>query len=70
MRRFVIGAERTTGTSLGERLISFTTLDPWAASLCQQARDKKLTLRVKYQLTRWFDANLLHVELAKDEATV
>lgn len=70
LRRFVIGAEKTTGESLGERLISFTTLDPWKASLCQQARDKHLTLFVKYQLTRFFDANLLHVELVKDAVHV
>lgn len=67
-RRFVIGAERTTGDSLGERLISFATLDPWKASLCLQARDKHLKLRVKYQMTRYFDANLLHVEVVKDAA--
>ncbi len=66
LRRFVIGASRTTGESLGERLINFTTLDTWKASLCQQARDKGLTLQVKYQLTRFFDANLLHVELVKE----
>lgn len=69
LRRFVIGAEREpTGNTLEETRLSFSTLDPWKASLCQQAREKHLTLRVKYQLTRYFDANLLHVELAKDAA--
>lgn len=68
LRRFVIGASKVPeGETLGETRLSFTTLDPWKASLCQQARDKHLTLFVKYQLTRFFDANLLHVEMVKDE---
>ncbi len=64
LRRFVIGAEKTTGQSLSETRLSFSTLDPFKASLCQRARDQHLTVRVKYQLTRYFDANLLQVELA------
>ncbi len=70
LRRFVIGAEKTTGQSLSETRLSFSTLDPWKASLCQRARDEHLMLRVKYQMTRYFDANLLHVELVKDGAHV
>lgn len=69
LRRFVIGAEKTDGEGF-EKRVSFTTLDPWKASLCQRARDQHLTLSVKYQLTRFFDANLLHVELATGPAHV
>ncbi len=72
LRRFVIGANRTdaAGDSLAEMRLSFSTLDPFKATLCLQAREKGLQLRVKYQLTRFFDANLLHVELVKDSAHV
>jgi hypothetical protein len=66
-RRFVIGAEKTTGDSLGERLLGLSTLDPWRASLCLQAKDKGLRLFVKYRMTRFFDAELLHCEVVKDE---
>jgi hypothetical protein len=70
IRRFVIGAEKTTGESLGERRIGLTTLDPWRASLCLQAKDKGFKLFIKYKLTRWFDADLLHCEVVKDEVPV
>ncbi len=66
LRRFLIGAEKLTGDSLGERLISFSTLSEWKASLCDQAKKGGLRLHVKYRLTRWFDADLLFVEVAKD----
>jgi len=69
-RRFVIGAEKTTGDSLGERLIGLTTLDPWRASLCLDASPNGnhpgRKLFIKYKLTRWFDCELLHVETVKD----
>lgn len=60
-RRFVIGAERTTGDSLMERLISLTTLDEWQASLCEQARSKGMVLAIKFRETRYFDRDLLWV---------
>ncbi len=70
LRRFLIGAEKSTGDSLGERLVSFSTLSQWKASLCDQAKKSGLRLHVKYRLTRWFDADLLFVEVAKEsEAT-
>lgn len=68
-RRFVIGAEKTTGESKGERLIGLTTLDPWKASLCVQARDKKFPLAIKYRDTRYFDKDLLWVGLVKEQAS-
>lgn len=67
IRRFVIGAERTTGDSLGERLIGLTTLNQWIASLCVQARDQKFTLRIKFRDTRYFDKDLLYAETLKDQ---
>jgi len=67
-RRFVIGAEKTTGEGFDKRL-SFTTLDPWKASLCLQARDQKFPLAVKYRDTRYFDADLLWVGMVKAEAS-
>ena len=70
LRRFYIGAEKTTGDSLGEWLISMTTLDPWKASLCSQARDKHFRLKIRYKETPFFDAALLSVEMVKDEAHV
>ncbi len=66
-RRFVIGAEKTTGNSSGERLLGLTTLDPWKASLCTQARDKKFPLRIKYRATRYFDADLLWCGMVESE---
>jgi hypothetical protein len=67
-RRFVIGAEKTEGDELTKR-IGLTTLDPWKASLCMQARDKKFPLAIKFRETRYFDADLLWVGLVKEEAT-
>lgn len=66
-RRFVIGAERTTGESIGERLLGLTTLDPWMASLCIRARDKHVAVDIKFKDTRYFDKDLLWVGLAKTE---
>lgn len=66
IRRFLIGAEKLTGDSLGERLISFSTLSQWKAALCEQAKEGGFRLHVKYRLTRWFDADLLFVEVAKE----
>ena len=66
-RRFVIGAVKTTGESLGERNVSLTTLDPWKASLCIQARDKQFPLQIKYRDTRYFDADLLWVGMVTDQ---
>lgn len=68
LRQFLIGAEKTTGDSLSERRIGLQTLNQWKAALCQQAKDKGLVLHIKYRTTRYFDADLLFVELAKDEA--
>ncbi len=72
LRRFVIGADRVdiAGDTLAETRLSFTTLDPWKASLCQQARENGFRLHVKYRMTRYFDADLLFVEMVKDEAHV
>lgn len=69
LRRFLIGAERTDteGDTLAETRLGFSTLDPWKASLCSQARDKGFPLHVKYRLTRYFDADLLFVEMVKPE---
>ncbi len=67
LRRFVIGAEKTTGNSSGERVLGLTTLDAWKATLCQRARDKGLRLHIKYRETRYFDADLLFVELVHDD---
>lgn len=70
LRRFVIGAEKTLGDSLGERLLGLTTVDQFKASLCRQACDQDFLVRIKYQDTRYFDKNLLYVELATDEQAV
>ncbi len=68
--RFLIDAEKTTGDSLGERLVSFSTLSQWKWTLCHEAKEKGLLLHVKYRETAWFDCDLLFVEVAKDtEAT-
>ena len=67
-RRFVIGAEIVGADELSKRL-GLTTLDPWKASLCMQARDKKFPLAIKYRETRWFDHDLLWAGLVKTEAT-
>ena len=69
IRRFVIGAENTVGDSLGERLIGLTTLDPWKASLCSQARDKGFSVRIKFRDTRYFDKDLLYIERAEAPTT-
>lgn len=66
-RRFVIGAEKVDGNSLGERLIGLTTLDAWRASLCDQARQQGRKLKVIYRKTRFFDCDLLHVETVKTD---
>lgn len=69
LRRFVIGAERQpSGDTLAETRLSFSTLDPLKASLCQRAipsaaRPGQLLL-VKHRKTAFFDDELLHVELA------
>lgn len=68
-RRFVIGAEKTEGEGL-TRHISFSTLDPWKASLCQQARDKHFPVAVKYRGTRYFDCDLLWVGLVEPASHV
>ena len=67
-RRFVIGAEKTTGEGFDKR-VSFTTLDPWKASLCIQARDQHLKLAVKYRDTLYFDADLLWVGRLTEQAS-
>jgi hypothetical protein len=69
LRRFVIGAEKTTGDSLGERLIGLTTLDPWKASICIQARDQKFQLAIKFRETRFFDHDLLWVGRVEQQAS-
>lgn len=69
LRRFLIGATRAETTPvdpLADRVLSFTTLNQWKAALCDQAQKSGATLLVKYRLTRYFDADLLHVELLKD----
>ncbi len=67
LRSFLIGAENVVGQSLGERVIGLTTLDQWKASLCASAKDKGLKLHIKYRETRFFDASLLFVEVAREE---
>ncbi len=69
LRRWVIGAERTTGQSVGERLIGLTTLDPLKASLCIQARDKKFQVQIKHRKTAYFDDDLLWVGLVKAQVS-
>jgi len=74
LRRFVIGAERQpSGDTLAETRLSFSTLDPLKASLCQRAIPSAaragLVLRVKHQKTRYFDDELLHVEMVKEKAS-
>lgn len=64
-RRFVIGAEKQDGPDGLTRHISFSTLDPWKASLCSQARDKRFLVAVKYRGTRYFDADLLWVGMVE-----
>ncbi len=68
LKRWVIGAENIHGESLGERLIGLTTLDPLKASLCDRARQSGQRLLIKYRRTKWFDSDLLYVELAKEQA--
>jgi hypothetical protein len=67
-QRWVIGAEKTTGDSKGERMLGLTTLNPWMASLCIQARDQKFTVAIKYRETKYFDADLLWVGRIEPEA--
>jgi len=65
MRRFEIQAARTTDDPAGgawDKHLSFSTLDQWKASLCDQALKAGLTLKVTYRPTGYWDHDLLNVE--------
>jgi len=66
LRRFLIQAEKTTGDSSGERALSFSTLDQFSATLCDRAWKLGFLVKVRYKHTRFFDHQLLSVELVKD----
>jgi hypothetical protein len=71
LRRLVIGAEREpTGDTLAETRLSFslllnTTRRELYASLCAQAWKMSFPVVVKHRKTRFFDDELLHVEMVK-----
>lgn len=67
-RRFLIGAERTSGELL-TKAITLTTLDPWKASLCDQARQSGRTVRIAFRDTGYFDADLVSVEIVTSQVS-
>lgn len=65
MRRFDIQAAKVDDDPEGgswNKHLSFTTLDQWKASLCHQAQQAGLPLKVTYRNTGYWDADLLSVE--------
>lgn len=65
MRRFEIQAAKTTDDPEGgswNKHLSFTTLDQWKASICDQAQKQGLQLKVTYRPTGYWDHDLLAVE--------
>ena len=63
LRRFLIGAELAGSGEhfpvLSDRYLSFTTLDQWKASLCDQYRKSGQPLKVSYRATGYFDQQLV-----------
>lgn len=67
--RFTILAEKTEAeTGRFDHWLSFTTLNQFMASLCEQARTKGVPVQVTYRTSGYFDYDLVGVELVAQVA--